>query len=565
LPFYLLPESAALRSEITENRPDDFNLRLLQAAGVYFCHKNLKGVGEMKKVVFRYARKLVLSGDYAIAQKVCETDVPRNERRKLRRRLKSSEKWQMAGQTVYNVYGASFDGIASWGGRVCVRLNGTDYRFDVLHLDRFGRRSVFLIFIGCTSKRLPDMNLSEGELQLLIQMADEISDSNSRREHVTELKNPLRSKVSERVKQWPQVQWHPEALLDLLEKAPALLSILTAALDSQLRTLKQLRAVPRVVYNFLLAKKNTGSLDWLIRVLQALTFANEASHLPGPIVTSDPDVWRKGFQRLTLLNATGPSLLQPILNELRTYDLQQKSGGQATLNPPTLPIAVSRSALCSPFVLDVELPTKPPLLSAAQQDLLRTAMGRVLSKKMAKTAAQEYAAQMAQPTSYRLSGYTLWREILTDHMCRTWFPIDPLRSRANALREYSQQQQEAQELQRLELLRNAYELLTSPERYADRIIDRPKSKATADDKLLDEAFAFCYDPTKGDQQGHHFLAFSKGSLARLLATVGLGPELFEAFLDVCETNRSLASRDQAITLNGSTFHAITVRNEGKKL
>ena len=85
-------------------------------------------------------RQMILSGQAEIPQKLFEVDIPKKGTEKLRRSLQSSELWELHGDTVYNVFGVAFQGIASWGVGLTVRLAGRDYRFKVLHLDRFGKR-----------------------------------------------------------------------------------------------------------------------------------------------------------------------------------------------------------------------------------------------------------------------------------------------------------------------------------------------------------------------------------------------------------------------------------------
>lgn len=499
----------------------------------------------------------VLSGQRDHIQKVLVTPMPGKAIRRYRRRLDASENWQRHGTTVYNVHGIAFEGIAYWGGRICVSLNGFHCRFNVLCLARFGTLTLYLIPIGSKDKRLPDLDLGEGEFQMLIEMADEISGPSAMREYLVELKNPLRRNTEERIAPWKEESCDQSDLLELLESQPILLHVLTAALDAQLRALKGLRDAPAAIYNFLLPKGNPAAADWLMSALRSVTFTNEAGDIPGPIVVRNFKEWSQCFRRLTVLDVGQREVLQPILGQLETRDRLLKCGGPTTSQLATLPLALSKNALCSPFGKDIELPQSMKSLTDYQQDLLRTAMSMVLSRGTAKQAFQMWQTQMECPTAYRLSGLKVWREALTSFMLIRMFPDESLQRHARALQQDSQQMLEAEEQKRIDCLHRAYDLVTGPERYAGRIIDRPSTREEAEDKLSDKAFAFRYDPQKGDHSGEHFLAFSKESLLRLLGTIGFDNRLYDAFLELSMKQDALISRDTPITLGGKTFHAIT--------
>lgn len=182
-------------------------------------------------------------------------------------------------------------------------------------------------------------------------------------------------------------------------------------------------------------------------------------------------------------------------------------------------------------------------LTDYQHDLLRTAMSMVLSRGTARQAFQMWQAQMNRPAAYRLSGLKVWREALTSFMLIRMFPDELLQRHARALQQDSQQLLEAEEQERIDCLHRAYDLVTGPERYADRIIGRPSTKEEAEDKLSDEAVAFRYDPQKGDHSGEHFLAFSKDSLLRLLGTIRFDDRLYDAFLELSIKQDALIRRD----------------------
>lgn len=228
---------------------------------------------------------------------------------------------------------------------------------------------------------------------------------------------------------------------------------------------------------------------------------------------------------------------------------------------PTLPISVSKSAACSPFCVDVQLPKGLAPLTGRQQDLLRQAMGKVLSTKTADRAYDMWFDRMRSPSAYRWSGFEVWRDVLAEQMLSAWFDDKELAKRAANLLRQTQQQQDTEEHMRSTTIRSAYEHLADPARYKERITDRPATKAGAEGLLSDAFFAFCFTPTKGEFKGDKLLVFNKVSLRRLLRSIIVGEELFDAVLDFCEKEGLLAKRDHPITLGGETFHGITFRSQ----
>ena len=516
---------------------------------------------EFIQICIDAAVKAVISGQHTNAIKVLQTAIPPNQERRLKKRIKASEQWDLDGKAVYNPAGIAFSHIASWGGRFCIALNGHEYRFRLLCLDHFGRRTVYLLSVAGSIKGLPGVDLGDGELQALLKMADEISDRSSDLEHLQTLKNPLRFPITSRVDQWLQAPWNPSELLVLLESRTELLDILVAAIDSQLRGLKQLRHAPVGIYNFQVPKWKLAVENQLVMVLQAATFSNEESDEPGPIIVEDLDSWRNCYRRLVLIRASRREVIQPIIDALQVRNRLQKCDTEPASWKPTMPIIFGKNALCSRFAVDIELNQSEPL-TFDQQHLLRTAASKTLLPKFASSVYQSWKVQKQGPLAYRLSGFAVWRRILAEHMLRVWFPDDAQFKRAIALCQASWQQQESDEQERKELLQRALELVTTPERYADRIMPRrPESKEEAEDKLSDEFFAFIFKPTKGEDAGQHFLAFSRDSLYRLLDTINFAPELHDAFLDVCDKRGVLNSRYRSITLGGKSFHGITFELE----
>ena len=136
-----------------------------------------------------------------------------------------------------------------------------------------------------------------------------------------------------------------------------------------------------------------------------------------------------------------------------------------------------------------------------------------------------------------------------------------------AIDTFDRQEREARQAQaeqeREQLISKAIELINTPSRFEREIIDRPDSKAAAVQQMDDEqaAVAFRFRPTKGEDYGMHFLAFTRASLLRLLTRVGCGPELLDALLDAAEKSGLLDQRGRTIKLGKETGQFVTFRVE----
>ena len=527
----------------------------------------------MKSTVFGYTQEqlsdivcqMLLSGQGATPQKLFEVDAPEQGVERLRKALKASELWELHGDTVYNVFGIAFKGIASWGPGLTIRMAGRDHRFKVLHLDRFGRRMVYLlpaVQVGNLSG-LPRIDLSHDEVKLLLQMADDLIRSADCHEYFMKIKTPAVDTIVHQTAAWSKEAYDEADLLALLSQDPMLWEAAVTALDAQLRSFKRLRDAPQGITNFILPTGSAAAEKWVFAILQALTFSNEQGILlAGPIElrlkeTADLRQWRNSYGRMVILRTATGALLAPLVEQAEEMERIRKCGGHAPRGFPTAPISLSRAALCCSQAADIQLAKdmRPPTF--AEQDLLRAAMSRALSKDIAQRVYQRWKRRLAERTAYRLPGLHVWRSILRDTLAELWFSDAELRIQALALCEDAQEALEAAQKQREDTLARAYELLSHPERYKQWIMDRPASKQVCMDKLSDEAMAFHYIPQKGKDHGVHLLAFSKASLLRLLNTVGLDESLYDAFIDLCGRNGLLDQEKRTITLGAESFCAVT--------
>lgn len=492
-----------------------------------------------------------------------EKKSPKKEVKKLRKRLDASENWRVYDDTVWNSAGISFNGIASWGKNVTVVLNGNEYRFRVLQIDRLGKRIFYAVPISVADSfsSLPDIELSAAEIMLIKEMANELSTKGPVAEDVVEIFHPAKSSLIGNRDKWEDKGFDALELLRMIQEDRTLFCIIAAALAAQYRSFLLGTDLPEGIYNFVIPSKGIDCDLWFYNVLQALTFNNASSkNLEGPITITMKDAndlkrWKCCQERLTVIYTATGNLLWPLLEELEKNDQFLRSGGPSVHPLPTVPISLTRGYLHHSLAIDIPLPVEPPFMTGEQQDLLRTAMSRVLRGKIAKAALQEWENRRAQSAAYRRNGFHDWQEVLLKTCIQTWFPDEKYQPTREMLLADTQRKREEQDRAVAETLRRALDLLTDPSKY--KTIERPASRTEWDEAIQDGASAFWYTPKKGNDQGTTFLAFTSDTLKKLLARVGCTEEFYEAFLRRCESQTLLNDRNRTVKLGKDEIAAVT--------
>lgn len=518
---------------------------------------------------FGYSRKdikaavidLVKSGGYDKIHKLFEIRTPGKHLKRLRKALRASDYFQVKDKTVWNSYGFSFCGVSSWGHKITARMQRHDYRFQILHLDRLGIRTVYAVPIAMTDRLtgLPQMDLSQTELSVIRDMARELEGSCKAKEYFIEIKHPSKATIQCLTKSWPKAP-EMEALAALIQSQPVLLQIAAAVLDCQLRALKRFRTAPSGIYNFL-TSKDGNSFDWFMTAMRMLTFVNELGRMDyGPVTIHLKDAedlkrWRKCHERLAVIVTSSGSLLWSLIEEIEEDERIIKSGGSLLEGPlPTLPISICRSVLDSPYAIDIKLPDSLEPLTEHQQDVLRSAVAMLLKRGTADKVYAVWKREAASPFFYRRLGFQTWYNILLGHIIKECH----LEQAGQELYKSVIQQQEQERQERADALKRAVELLIHPEQYESEILpERPKSKKDAKKVLSDDAVAFWFKPDKGKNKDQVLLAFSGESLKRLLRRVDCGEELYDAFLRKCKQEGVLDKRSRTINLFGESFTAVT--------
>ena len=496
--------------------------------------------------------------------------VPLKEVKKLRRRIKAASNLELDKGVVWHSSGTFVAAIASWIGIIAVQANGFCYRFRLLAVDRRGQRTVYAIPVHMGKiKQLPGINYSADEIKLLFIIAGAISGSEAAYENTVELRHPAKADVQFQRDRWRQpVQF--EKLRDLFRKRPWLLAVATAALDVQLRSYKLFRDGLFGVYNFTTSGNDVQADANFCAALRAMNFTAAPSFMgaavPEIIVREQADLktWRGCHDRIALIRTATGSLLTPLLDEIDERERLRSCGGILPPRLPTVPIVRCKAVMHRLFVYDIALPKGETSLSGAEQDMLRSAMKKAVSRNAAQCVYDRWRSRMADPGAYRRDPFAEWCETIETVFLKISFASNPkLLDEALTLLRDTQAKQEQTGLEREQLIAKAIEMIGSPSRFEREIIDRPKSNKEAR-RLLDkdqEAVAFHFQPTKGDDAGRQFLAFSAESLKRLLKRAGCGEELYDAVLAQTERLGMLDQRNRTISLGQGSFTAVTFYTE----
>lgn len=490
---------------------------------------------------------------------------PHKTQKRSKRRLRASESWRIYHANIIHSSGISLPACSFWSETVAFRLSGREYRFRLLNLDQAGKLEIFAIPVSEVEhlKCLPGRDFTQSEVGGFLLMANDISEQ-SQKETVIQISHSLQECIQEKRSEWLEKP-NETQMLELLQSHPTIIPITVAALDCQLRCYKKFQNVPLGLYNFTTPSGDLQADNFLISVLTATNFTNKGEFSSAQPIEwivkdiGDLESWFHCHERLVLIRTATGSLLNPLLKQIDERERLRICGGQLPPPLPTFPIAQCKSILYRKNVVDTALPKGLKTLSVSEQDLLRTMVASCLSKGWAQVAYDNWKRIISSRDNYRLDGFSVWQYVLGQIFIGVNFQDRVQLEQALHLLDNERERQRIEQQQKELILQKAIELLINPIRYEKEIIERPASKGEAIQKLEkdQEAVAFRYTPSKGNDAGKSFLAFSKNSLCRLLKRVSCDESLWEAFLNQCEKTRILAGRNRSINLGGDTFTAIT--------
>lgn len=483
-----------------------------------------------------------------------------------KKRLIASDDYSLCDDTVYNVYGNSVNAIAVRAGIICVHIRSKPHRYKILVVFYNRKHYIFAIPINMVDKsfKLPGLDFSNEEMELLLAMANDISHPNENVEVHTKVKHPAKQHITYQTSRFSHARDN-KAFLEMLIDEPHILECLLPALDVQLRSFKRFKDAPCGVYNFTSGSSDIQDIDQLKSILTAANFAysdNYANAKPAEFKIkdeSDLNVFNRYSDRIILAQVGNSSVITDKLLEIvGEREIQRKFCSNLPDRLETVPILLSKRLLPSDYVYNIEISGVNNPLEYHELDLIRATCKSVLNREIAQKVYDNWRYIMSYEYSYNISTFTAW----TDTIKRT--VLHSIAGQDNELLELADDiigniktQRRDEEEKRTELIQKAIDKIKDYESFKDKIIDRPKTKAIANDKLSDEAYAFWFTPQKGADQGQKFLAFNKISLLRLLRSIGIDEALYEMFLEKAETAGLLQDKNRSISLSGETFNAIT--------
>ena len=391
--------------------------------------------------------------------------------------------------------------IASWGNRVAI-FHGTETILgDILHLDLNRRRHIFFLPSNCreTLRSLPNINLGRKQVTLCLAMADDLSRHQKQKLKEIKIQIPAKRTLKASRKACPPAD--EQKLSDLLTKKPWVWSPLLVALDVQIRLYfdAQIRLyfadVPPIVHNLVCPDEIQRAS--LLNVLQALTLTNDPGLCDcGPIVSPQiPDSFPTDHRLLVMYDVDRRSARR-LSSVLQREDENLKRGAPLPLPRPTLPVLISASAFSLPFIRDIPLEPAAEALSIEELSTLRSAACHFLHKNVATRLSQEMGAKLNAPEAPFVSLANLWLDAILITISKI-FRLDAS-TRSGGEEHLLRVHEEAEA--RDQKIAQAIMLLSDPQAYNGKIVDRPKTtdEATA---LQAQYPVFKYCPKKGDHAG----------------------------------------------------------------
>lgn len=496
-------------------------------------------------------------------QRILHVKSPRKALKNIRKALNGTQDWSVKGTVVHNGGGKYVNGIASWGRQIRVQTYGRTFAFRIFQLDQSDGRLVYSIPLDRPTplKKLPELCASVDDVRLYFDMADATAITTNDEPLTILMKHPLKETVKTQARPWAAVKLKSSELEALFTACPTLISVVAAAVDIQLRAIRNLADVPLGLYNMVCSPKNELAEPWLWSVLQSVTFTTSPQGgILGPILISDTGesaitAWKKCWGRLTVMR-TSSSTANLMADALQEHRRQLKCHWSA--QPPFVipPMTFTASVLCRPEALDIVIDSSSPPLTPDQQDLLRAAVSTlVANQSFAKEVVAQWCKIMAHPTAYRLDGFAIWQKKIAAGLFTRWFPDRP-----ELMRFFNETNQRTEDAanKRHSSLHAAFSALVDIDGYADQICEKPQTVTEAKTVLSDRAFAFWFTPKKGRNRDVRMLVFSTESLTRFLKQKGgCDSSLYPAFLDECERVEILCSKNDSITLGGATFNGVS--------
>ena len=476
------------------------------------------------------------------------------EVKKLQKRLRGSESFEVNRSGIVFSGQTYFCGIARWRKPVCITDGQTSARWQFLELHLGGQCHTFAIKSEVASKHpdLPGMPLSREERELLYDMASELRRPKDCRE-LYAIRNPERKNVKEN-RSWIAEEPDSELLSQMMGSSTLIPELCVIAVLTNLRPWLSPSLRPDHITNFVTDGKNyLSQIECLRKLSRSLNFTSEADH-PLLIEITAEDVkdlktWESIGNRMSLIHC-GRKVAGTLRHKTEQMDIA-KSAGQLAEQLSAQILLDSGAVRLFSCIDNIELPKCPPEIRPEQQEVLRRALARVLDhpQKAARLLTTLYREKICSLDAYRLNSADVWKRSAQELFVH-FYPFC-----GKHFENAAEQKRQLDELHSQQL-QEAISLILTPARYLQEIRRWPASYEDAKD-LLDgthEAVALV--------NRQEALCFTDDSLKRLTSRVGLPGSMFDALIDRLKEIGAIRNRTKSLHFtSGTNGRFVTISSE----
>ena len=462
------------------------------------------------------------------------------------KRINASQFFRWYKRTVVSSDGTAVPALAFWEKEGTVRLGQNLRRVRILVVQLHMEYRIYGIPADCKVKKLPELCYDESEVSLLIDIADEISSENKRKEQYIKLAHPAADTIGEQQAYWLNVEFKLEDFVSGYTATTLNADILASALDAQFGAIGDVEGIPRGITVFVI--NGNADSDYILSVFRSLVFSTEPGLFDlGPIVIENSA--SKAFpgivDRSTIVE-NDQSFIMNLVHEAEEADRLGRSGGDYTFQPRTLPIVLSRQPVSSPYVINIMVPAGLEPLSKPTLDMFRGAAARLLMDKHLERCKRRWQEKMADPHNYDLNGFVEWRSTIKDYITEQLLASDGIDDDTRALLRIGTGRLEIANHQIIEQVVAYYR---RPEQYAADFQDKSLLKELSKDASV----GFVHKYPKNHHDGKHVIGFTdKDALVESLAAAGLTVELVPEFISYMKGQHlALADGDGRDTLKVS--------------
>ncbi len=468
--------------------------------------------------------------------------------KKIKKKLNAYDDWMVPGKKVTYKGEPVSPVFAVWKGCIAVQSGDRLSRFHILCV-YFGDSRYDYAIPGDLSeiKKLPDLQFSGAEVELLVKIANTISGQKKAKTVTIKDNYPARDTVYANTLASARLLSADEQtrLFKLLTSSTLLNFIALAAIDIQLRGVKLFRSCPHLLYSIYADSKKRAKFEegpeWP-PILSALTVSNERGPYGFAPIWLHPDSkggWRNFqaiWRRLFFVMYREKANLAPILDDYGTAVQNAQTGDSDAVPkyPPAL--LCGPSILPYPFIAQFQDEMKSPNgLKQCDYSILRTAVSKVINAKAAKGLRNVWRAKMQDPSNELESGRVLWLASLAEAVSAEWFDDASMR---NSYREFcsnSVKRQEAKLANTETILRESFYRLAHLNGNEPYIFNSEGAdKKAVKDALETTYYAFSKTFKNGKDSGRTVLCFTEDSIMRFLKGTSMSKDLLDAFIDYCK-------------------------------